>query len=301
MRCLLYTTPFNDSPKGMSALRPMLGGAVSLLLTVSLASQASADASQAQNTTDAAPQSIGFGAGGKERKARVSATAQAQDDAQASARNTLEETVVTGKITAIEKDKAVIAPLRTQCEKLGTCEILHADVMDVDFATILSQPTRVVGNLPYQISSPLLFKLFDHLDTIVDMHFMLQKEVAERIAATPGDHHYGRLSVMAQFHCEAAICFHVPPEAFTPPPRVQSSFIRLTPHAEPFAGNPDQLAAWVTLAFQQRRKKCRNSLKKHLNEQQQQQLEPWAEARPESLSVSDFINLSQTLGPPTHP
>ena len=123
MRCLLYTTPFNDSPKGMSALRPMLGGAVSLLLTVSLASQASADASQAQKTTDAAPQSIALGAVGKERKARVSATAQAQDDAQASARNTLEETVVTGTRT---EQAAIDSPVKVEVINAATIDRQHA-------------------------------------------------------------------------------------------------------------------------------------------------------------------------------
>lgn len=200
------------------------------------------------------------------------------------------------RITVIEKDTDVIQPLKTTCDTLGECTVLHMDVLDANWKAILLQPTRIVGNLPYQISSPLLFQLFDHLDPIIDMHFMLQQEVAHRMTATPRQKAYGRLSVMTQYHCEAHLCLDVPPEAFTPPPRVHSSFIRLTPH--PHKQDAPYLSHWVTLAFQQRRKKMRNSLQAHLNPGQHDALTPWADARPESLSVQDFVELSQSLGAP---
>lgn len=139
--------------------------------------------------------------------------------------------------------------------------IIHeADVLDFDFAT-LPTPLRVVGNLPYNISSPILFKLLDHADHIQDQHFMLQKEVVDRMVASPGTADYGRLSVMLQAYYDMESLFDVPPESFDPPPRVMSAIVRMTPKAAAQRHSiPGKLfATLVQSAFSQRRKMLRNT------------------------------------------
>ena len=134
------------------------------------------------------------------------------------------------KLTVIEFDRDLIAPLTAAAEPLGELTIVHRDVLRVDFTELADgQPIRLVGNLPYNISSPILFHALEHAAVIRDMHFMLQKEVVDRMAAGPGSKVYGRLSVMLQAYCQVTSLFVVPPGAFRPPPKVDSAVVRLVP------------------------------------------------------------------------
>ncbi len=169
-----------------------------------------------------------------------------------------------GRLTAIELDRELIEPLRARAAGIGALEVIHADVLDVDF-TALAQggKLRLAGNLPYYVSSPILFHCLAHADAIADMHFMLQKEVVDRMAAAPGGKTYGRLSVMLQLACRVEPLLRVAPGAFRPPPGVDSMVVRLTPL--PAAQRPDpaltcHIEAVVRSAFGRRRKTLANAL-----------------------------------------
>src|SRR3954463_5884638 len=137
-----------------------------------------------------------------------------------------------GRLTAIELDRDLVPRLRAAAAGIGDIEIINADVLTVDLSALAERgPLRIVGNLPYNISSPILFHCIDHIDAIRDMHFMLQKEVVERMAAAPGSKVYGRLSVMLQLACRVDPLLSVPAGAFRPPPKVESAVVRLTPRA----------------------------------------------------------------------
>ena len=177
---------------------------------------------------------------------------------------------------------------------------LHsADALAFDFASLATGNTqlRVVGNLPYNISTPLIFKLLAQAEVIADMHFMLQLEVVERLAASPGSKDWGRLGVMAQFQCEVELLFEVPPDAFYPPPKVQSAVVRLTPHLEPPFPRADKelLAKVVTQAFSQRRKTLRNNFKGSLADSDFEALRIDPSARAETLSIADFVAIAGHL------
>lgn len=162
-------------------------------------------------------------------------------------------------LTVIELDRDLAARLR----KRGDVEVIESDVLKVDFhalAAAKGAKLRVVGNLPYNISTPILFHLLDAVDDVVDQHFMLQKEVVDRMAAGPGGKDYGRLSVMLQWRYDIESVLDVPPEAFDPPPRVDSAIVRMLPLKTPPALDPALLGALVTSAFSQRRKLLRHSL-----------------------------------------
>lgn len=168
-----------------------------------------------------------------------------------------------GRLTVIELDRDLIPRLRAAAEGVGELTIVNADVLGVDFGALAAgEPLRVVGNLPYNISSPILFHCIDHLDAIADMHFMLQKEVVERMAAAPGSKAYGRLSVMLQLACRVEPLLEVPPGAFRPPPKVDSAVVRLSPRAPAERPTVDAqaLARVVRAAFGQRRKTLANAL-----------------------------------------
>ena len=163
----------------------------------------------------------------------------------------------------IELDRDLAARLRARNEP--RLQVIEADVLDVDLhalATRLGAPLRLVGNLPYNVSSPILFHALAQLDAITDMHFMLQKEVVDRMAAAPGGKEYGRLSVMLQAWCEVEALFNVGPGAFRPPPKVDSAVARLRPRPAADIGidDPARFAAVVRAAFGQRRKTLRNAL-----------------------------------------
>ena len=203
------------------------------------------------------------------------------------------------RLDAIELDR----DLRTRLLAAFSTHVgftLHsADALDFDFTSLAtdSNRLRVVGNLPYNISTPLIFKLLDSAETVADMHFMLQLEVVERLAASPGSKDWGRLGVMAQFQCEVEQLFEVPPDAFYPPPKVQSAVVRLTPHLEPPFPRADKesLAKVVTQAFSQRRKTLRNNFKGTLADSDFEALRIDPSARAETLSIADFVAIAGHL------
>ena len=168
-----------------------------------------------------------------------------------------------GALTAIEFDRDLLVPLAAAARAHGELTLVAGDVLGVDF-TALAEGGRIrlVGNLPYHLSSPILFHALDHAAAIRDMHFMLQKEVVERMAAGPGSKVYGRLSVMLQAYCTVTPLFTVPPGAFRPPPKVDSAVVRLVPRAPETIGirDPRRFADVVRAAFGQRRKTLRNAL-----------------------------------------
>jgi 16S rRNA (adenine1518-N6/adenine1519-N6)-dimethyltransferase len=163
------------------------------------------------------------------------------------------------RLTVVELDRDLAARLR----KNPALDVIEADALTVDFAAIAAQrgqQLRLIGNLPYNISSPILFHLLPAAEQVLDQHFMLQKEVCERMAAEPGSKTYGRLSVMLQWRYHIELLLDVPPEAFEPPPRVDSAVVRMTPWPHPCAIDVSVLEGLVAAAFSQRRKLLRNSL-----------------------------------------
>lgn len=172
----------------------------------------------------------------------------------------------TGHITVIELDRDLAARLRTKPQ----LNVIESDVLKVDFTALahsLNVPKlRVAGNLPYNISSPILFYLLEHVDVVQDQHFMLQKEVIDRMVADAGNADYGRLSVMLQWRYAMENVLFVPPESFDPPPKVNSAVVRMVPRAQPAALDPKLLESLVQVAFSQRRKILRNTLGKWLDE-----------------------------------
>jgi 16S rRNA (adenine1518-N6/adenine1519-N6)-dimethyltransferase len=168
-------------------------------------------------------------------------------------------------LTVIELDRDLAARLRKQ----AGLTVVEADVLRVDFAALAAergQPLRVVGNLPYNISTPILFHLLEHVAQVHDQHFMLQKEVVARMAAAPGGRDYGRLSVMLQWRYAIEAVLDVPPEAFEPPPKVDSAVVRMRPLRQVGAIDAVRLGELVAVAFSQRRKLLRNTLGRWLAE-----------------------------------
>lgn len=205
----------------------------------------------------------------------------------------------TGELDVVELDRDLIPVLTARCKEYGTLRIFQADALEFDFSQLVkkSEPLRVIGNLPYNISTPLIFHLLEFAAFIQDMHFMLQKEVVDRMAAKPGDDAYGRLGIMVQYHCEVTSLFDVGPDAFYPPPKVDSSIVRLVPHKTifPFAENYAHFENVVKLAFNQRRKTLRNSLKSLVTGEDWLRNEIDSSLRPEELSVNDYVKLSNSL------
>jgi 16S rRNA (adenine1518-N6/adenine1519-N6)-dimethyltransferase len=177
-----------------------------------------------------------------------------------------------GRLDVVEIDRDVIRELQTATQGIGTLRVHEGDALQFDLHRLSEQSRslRVIGNLPYNISTPLLFHLIEQIDVIFDMHFMLQKEVVERMAAAPGDDAYGRLTVMLAPHVRVEKLFDIGPGAFRPPPKVTSAFFRLRPHSTPPFAIDDRVAyaRVVSAAFAQRRKTLRNALKSLLSEAQ---------------------------------
>lgn len=198
------------------------------------------------------------------------------------------------KISVIELDRDVIPKLKFNCDRVGDLTIHQQDALKTDFKVFAEkQKIRVVGNLPYNISTPILFHLFSFLNDIEDMHFMLQKEVVERMVAQPGSKTYGRLSVMTQQMCDAHLLFVVPPEAFTPAPKVDSAIVRLTPKQSPLKLEDEKLfSAVVADAFNQRRKTVRNVWKKYLSQEDFAILNIDSKLRPENLALESFVKVA---------
>jgi 16S rRNA (adenine1518-N6/adenine1519-N6)-dimethyltransferase len=168
-----------------------------------------------------------------------------------------------GALTAIEIDRDLIPRLRAAAAGVGELTVVEADALTVDLTALAGGGTlRLVGNLPYNISTPLLFHALEHMAAVRDMHFMLQKELVDRMAAGPGSKVYGRLSVMLQARCRVEPLFRVPPGAFRPPPKVDSAVVRLLPlpAADIRIGDARAFDAVVRAGFAQRRKTLRNAL-----------------------------------------
>lgn len=200
-----------------------------------------------------------------------------------------------GALTAIEFDRGLIQPLTAAARPHGKLTLIQANVLDVDFTALADgRPLRLVGNLPYNLSSPILFHALDHAASIGDMHFMLQKEVVERAAAAPGSKVYGRLSVMLQACCEVTALFTVGPDAFRPPPKVDSAVMRLRPRDPAGIGIDDRarFADIVRAAFGQRRKTLRNALRETCGEDAIRAAGIDPQLRAEQLAVADFVRLA---------
>ncbi|MCW5665360.1 MAG: 16S rRNA (adenine(1518)-N(6)/adenine(1519)-N(6))-dimethyltransferase RsmA [Piscinibacter sp.] len=198
-----------------------------------------------------------------------------------------------GALTVVELDRDLAARLR----KRAGLDVVEADVLTVDFAALaqrLARPLRVVGNLPYNISTPILFHLLGAVDRVADQHFMLQKEVVERMVAGPGGKDYGRMTVMLQWRYEIEPVLEVPPEAFDPPPRVDSAVVRMTPLRAVPAVDAARLSEIVTVAFSQRRKLLRHTLGRWL-----EQHAPGAgfdlQRRAEEVPVAEYVALAAPL------
>jgi len=198
----------------------------------------------------------------------------------------------------IELDRDLVAHLEQQFSDQPNVIIHSCDALKANLPELTGQrPFRLIGNLPYNISTPLIFHVLQWNDLVIDMHFMLQKEVVDRMAAAPGSRTYGRLSVMTQFRARVTRLFDVPPESFSPAPKVHSSIVRLEPLKTPpyDAGSIENLAKVVTAAFSMRRKTLRNSLRSVLNEDQilSAGIEPGQRA--EQLSLSEFAALARLM------
>lgn len=203
-----------------------------------------------------------------------------------------------GKLTVIELDRDLLPRIAAAAECVGEIEIIHADVLNVDFSALASSgKLRLVGNLPYNISSPILFHCIQHLDAVQDMHFMLQREVVDRMAAAPGSKVYGRLSVMLQLVCRIEPLLGVPPQAFRPPPKVDSAVVRLTPlpqDARP-VDHARLIEQLVRAAFGQRRKTLSNALRDLASATQLRAADIDPGARAEQLAPSAFVRLARHL------
>jgi 16S rRNA (adenine1518-N6/adenine1519-N6)-dimethyltransferase len=204
-----------------------------------------------------------------------------------------------GELDVVELDRDLLEPLRSRCTGLGMLRIHQADALEFDFSALRGHGPRlrIAGNLPYNISTPLLFHLLTQAEHLHDLHFMLQHEVVERMAASPGDPAYGRLSVMLQYRCRVEFLFTVGPEAFRPPPKVRSAVVRLVPcETLPVVVQDERrFAGVVRQAFSQRRKTLRNSLDGLLDATHIEAAGVDPGARPETLDLAAFAALSNVL------
>ena len=206
------------------------------------------------------------------------------------------------QLQVVELDRDLIPLLEQQFPNPEKLTIHQADALKFDFQTLgtADKPLRIVGNLPYNISTPLLFHLLHYHELIKDMHFMLQLEVVKRLAAQPGNKNYGRLSAMTQYFCDVEHLFDVPPEAFNPAPKVSSAIVCLRPRPPRIvAKNLQTLEDVLRNAFNQRRKTLRNTLKNLFDAKQLDalaaQINIDLSQRPEQLGIDDFVKISNAL------
>ena len=200
-----------------------------------------------------------------------------------------------GALTVIELDRDLIEPLKARCAAAGRLAVHNVDALGFDFCQLANKkPVRIIGNLPYNISTPILFHLLDQHDCIRDMHFMLQKEVVERMAASPGSKQFGRLSVMLQYRCRVTSLFTIGPGAFNPPPRVESAFVRLEPFEQPPVSVDSEVVfeKLVRQAFSQRRKTLRNALRDMLDADEILKTGIDPSVRAEMMALKDFAALA---------
>jgi 16S rRNA (adenine1518-N6/adenine1519-N6)-dimethyltransferase len=201
-----------------------------------------------------------------------------------------------GHLLAVELDRDLVPVLEKKAAGLGQLEVINADILEFELSQLPGNKAyRLVGNLPYNISTPLMFHLLKSVSQIRDMHFMVQKEVALRIVAAPGEANYGRLSVMLQYQCQCQYLIDVAPTCFTPPPRVDSAVIRMIPLSRPEhdVGDYATFAKLVQSAFGQRRKTISNSLKSILTRETIAGCGIDPGLRAENLTLADFANLSR--------
>ncbi len=203
------------------------------------------------------------------------------------------------RLDCVELDRDLAEHLRHQYRDYSNVHIHQQDILkfDLNDLELDDRRLRIIGNLPYNISTPVLFHLLKFYEKIEDMSFMLQLEVVERMAADVGDKDYGRLSLMLQYFCRAEKLFNVPPQAFTPQPKVNSAIVRLTPYPEPpvKAKDVECLKLVVRTAFNQRRKTLKNSLKTLISEDALADLAINMKLRPENLSLTDYVKISDAI------
>ena len=203
------------------------------------------------------------------------------------------------QLEVIELDRDLVHELKHRNRENDDLIVHEADALEFDFASLKNDDRllRVFGNLPYNISTPLIFHLLNFSDIISDMLFMLQKEVAKRMAADAGSKDYGRLSVMVQYHCRVELLFDVPASAFYPPPQVVSSIVKLVPHREyPYrAQNYPLFESVVKHVFGQRRKTLRNSLREMIDDDVWAHINIRSDLRAENLSVKDFVEICNVM------
>ncbi|MGH8497923.1 MAG: 16S rRNA (adenine(1518)-N(6)/adenine(1519)-N(6))-dimethyltransferase RsmA, partial [Methylococcales bacterium] len=199
-------------------------------------------------------------------------------------------------LDAVEIDRDLAALLKIRFARSDNLNVVCEDALNVNFADFRrsNEKIRIIGNLPYNISTPLLFHLLEQSSCIQDMHFMLQKEVVDRICAGPGSKVFGRLSIMLQFHCKTEKLFEVSPHSFKPEPKVGSAVVRLTPRVIPeyAVTDLDALKALVTKAFSQRRKTLRNALKGYLSADQIASAGVDPAARAELIDIAAYMRLT---------
>jgi len=202
-------------------------------------------------------------------------------------------------VDAIELDRDLAEFLQQHFISYKNFHLQQADILEFDLRSIFDKKNklRVVGNLPYNISSPLLFKLFNDLTIIDEMYFMLQHEVALRLVATTGNKEYGRMSVLAQYHCDMQIILDVPPTAFDPRPKVDSNIVYFKPRAKitEVVKDPKLLKQVATLAFNQRRKTLHNSLKTIINNEKLIKLGIDPQLRAENISVDQYVRIANNI------
>lgn len=199
------------------------------------------------------------------------------------------------RLLAVELDRDLIPILQRGATQYGQLDVINSDILEFDLNALAGNKVyRIAGNLPYNISTPLMFHLMASISRIRDMHFMVQKEVALRIVANVGDRNYGRLSIMIQYYCHCEYLFDVPPQCFTPPPKVDSAIIRLIPHQNPTIQVDDfeLFSTIVKTAFGQRRKTISNSLKKMIDPACFEIAQIDRSLRAENLTGEDFARLT---------
>jgi 16S rRNA (adenine1518-N6/adenine1519-N6)-dimethyltransferase len=212
---------------------------------------------------------------------------------------TEEMLAVNGRLQVVELDRDLIPVLRTKFFNYPDFRIHEADALKFDFGQLVEngQRIRIIGNLPYNISTPLIFHLLGHSGVVEDMHFMLQKEVVQRLAAMPGDNNYGRLGIMAQYFCRVQPLFEVGPGAFKPAPKVDSAIVRMVPHETlPHPAKDYRLLqAVVRTAFSARRKTLRKGLAGMVTVEQLNRVGINDGLRPENLALADYVAIADLL------
>lgn len=199
-------------------------------------------------------------------------------------------------LIAIELDRDLVPVLQREAKRYGNLEVINADILEFNLASLgKDKKFRLLGNLPYNISTPLMFHVLESMTQIEDMHFMVQKEVALRIVAGPGNNNYGRLSVMLQYRCECQYLFDVGPGSFSPPPKVDSAVVRMTPLTKPAhdIGDEKVFSAIVQAAFGQRRKTISNSLRSQVSRETINACDIDPSLRAENLTIGEFARLSR--------